>query len=131
MRPEIKGAYLLRERRKEVQNEGIEVRAQFSNKKRNPVRHETGYEMDVGGKAVQLGDRDRAPQRAGPASAALSCELRSNALLPFALSTSTISAAISNRSSAANRATPPRWAAAAEAPSTIAPGLRSDFGAQS
>jgi hypothetical protein len=51
---------LLRKRREQVQDEGINVRAEVSDQERHPMNHQARDEMNITGQPVQLGDRDRA-----------------------------------------------------------------------
>jgi hypothetical protein len=62
--PGDQGALLFGERGIEMQNEGIDVRPEFRNEERDAMRHQAGNEMHVARETVELGDRDRATQRA-------------------------------------------------------------------
>src|SRR3984957_5605929 len=57
------GALLFGQRGIEVQDEGIDVRPQFSDDEGHTMRHQTGNEMHVAREAIELGDHDRASHR--------------------------------------------------------------------
>jgi len=54
-----KRAFFLRKRREQVQDEGVNVRAEISDQERHPMNHQARDEMNITGQPVQLGDCDR------------------------------------------------------------------------
>jgi hypothetical protein len=59
-------AFFLRQRREQVQDEGVNVWAEINDQKRHPVNHQARDEMNITGQPVQLG-----PPRSSNAGGAL------------------------------------------------------------